>query len=286
MAKDIEATRIALGYDKISLWGGSYGTYAAQHYASLYPAQVDSLILDAAVALNANPLVIGSQFPQQSLDRLDDICQQDKDCATLFPRWKQHLYQLLSQLEDTPMELSVDGESIELDRTTMAHIVRASLYSPSVAAKLPLAIETAMTGDTRLLGALNGIIAGATTNTMYVGLTMGVLCQEHVYQGQGDIARAVSQGSFTQDSYYTFWADACGTERSEQADYINVPEALPMPALVISGSLDPITPEQSGDLAMAYLPNAQHIVIPMPGIPTPAGVACPTFSMNFCCMAR
>lgn len=265
LAQDIETTRIALGYHKIILWGGSYGTYVAQHYATMFPEQVDSMILDAVVPLNGNPLIAGNLYPQQSLDRLVAICQQDEVCAAHFPRWKQDFLHLLDELEEDPLTLIQDENTITLDSLTLAHMVRVALYSPSLASKLPLAISRLRDGDTRLFGALNAMIAGATSHTMYIGLTLGVLCQEHVYQGQSEQARRAGKDSFTQDSYYQFWLEACATERQQQADYITLPDSLTIPVLMISGTLDPITPEQSAQQALAYLPNAQHIIIPNAG---------------------
>ena len=279
LAQDIETTRKALGYDKITLWGGSYGTYAAQHYASYYPENVNALILDAVVGLNDSPLVMGGQYPQQSLDRLDVICQQDNDCARLFPQWKQHFYELLDSLENDALTVSVDGEPVAMDQTSVMHMARTVLYSPKAAAKLPLAIENAYRGDTRLLGALNTMIGGAATNSMYMGLTIGVLCQEHVYQGQKALAERESRGGFTANTYYEFWLQACKSERPERAAYLKVPERLTMPTLLISGTLDPITPEQTAEKALAYLPNAQHIIIPNAGH-TNSGRGCMPRLMN------
>ena len=46
---DIEALRIALGVDKLTLDGISYGTFVAQRYALAYPARVSGLVLDSVV---------------------------------------------------------------------------------------------------------------------------------------------------------------------------------------------------------------------------------------------
>src|SRR6185369_15626741 len=43
---DLDAVRAALGYDRINLWGGSYGTRAAQEYLRRYPQRVRSVVLD------------------------------------------------------------------------------------------------------------------------------------------------------------------------------------------------------------------------------------------------
>lgn len=48
-ARDWEQVRIALGEDRISILGLSYGTLLGSTYATLFPAQVDRLVLDSAV---------------------------------------------------------------------------------------------------------------------------------------------------------------------------------------------------------------------------------------------
>ena len=46
---DIEAIRVAGGYEKLVLWGTSYGTKVAEQYAQQYPSHVEALVLDSVV---------------------------------------------------------------------------------------------------------------------------------------------------------------------------------------------------------------------------------------------
>src|SRR4051812_8743718 len=46
---DLEALRAALGVERISIYGVSYGAYVAQRYAQAYPGHVDRLVLDSPV---------------------------------------------------------------------------------------------------------------------------------------------------------------------------------------------------------------------------------------------
>ena len=265
LAQDIESTRIALGYDKINLWGGSYGTYVAQHYAMTFTNNVEKMVLDAALAIDDNPLVAGGLYPQQSLERLDQLCQADKQCKEHFIDWKSQFYELLQSTSHTPISIRVDQKEIAIDAMALAQLVRTVLYSPNAANKLPKAIDAAYKGDYRMLKVLNNMVAGAATDTMYTGLTLAVLCQEHVYTGQSQAAQVAGKDSFTKDSYYQFWKDACQTERAQQASYIQKPKQLVIPTLLVSGNLDPITPEQSAERTRRYLSNVQHIVIPNAG---------------------
>lgn len=51
-ARDWNMVRKALGYDKISIMGLSYGTYLGSAYATMYPGQTDKVVLDSAMDPN------------------------------------------------------------------------------------------------------------------------------------------------------------------------------------------------------------------------------------------
>ncbi|MGI5491098.1 alpha/beta hydrolase [Microtetraspora malaysiensis] len=46
-ARDIDRIRVALGEDKISYWGVSYGTYAGAVHATMFPGTTDRVVLDS-----------------------------------------------------------------------------------------------------------------------------------------------------------------------------------------------------------------------------------------------
>ena len=46
---DLEALRVALGADKLTLDGVSYGTFVAERYAMAHPDRVARLVLDSVV---------------------------------------------------------------------------------------------------------------------------------------------------------------------------------------------------------------------------------------------
>jgi pimeloyl-ACP methyl ester carboxylesterase len=55
-ARDIEQIRRALGEQKISYWGVSYGTYAGAAYATMFPEHTDRVVLDSND--DPNPLLV------------------------------------------------------------------------------------------------------------------------------------------------------------------------------------------------------------------------------------
>ncbi|MEV7005543.1 alpha/beta hydrolase [Streptosporangium sp. NPDC051022] len=48
-AADLDAFRAALGEEKLSFWGGSYGTLLGQQYAERYPRRVRAFVLDSTM---------------------------------------------------------------------------------------------------------------------------------------------------------------------------------------------------------------------------------------------
>jgi pimeloyl-ACP methyl ester carboxylesterase len=73
-AQDLENLRAALGVDKLTLYGVSYGTKVAAEYARRFPAQTAAVILDSAVPVDG--LDATSQLPQLAEERmLREVCR-------------------------------------------------------------------------------------------------------------------------------------------------------------------------------------------------------------------
>ena len=56
VAKDLDAIRAALGDEKLTYLGYSYGTRIGSAYAEAFPQNVRAMILDGAVDPNADPI--------------------------------------------------------------------------------------------------------------------------------------------------------------------------------------------------------------------------------------
>jgi len=69
---DIEALRQALGYERISVLGHSFGALIAIEYAARYPEGTRSLIL-------MNPVEPGSRFAEQTAERMADRSSEEDD---------------------------------------------------------------------------------------------------------------------------------------------------------------------------------------------------------------
>src|SRR3954447_2947647 len=78
---DIEAIRQASGYDKLMIYGVSYGTKVASEYAARYPAHVEGLILDSVVRPDGPDPFHRSTFAA-TRRVLDELCS-NGDCKRI-----------------------------------------------------------------------------------------------------------------------------------------------------------------------------------------------------------
>ena len=83
LGKAIDEVRAAMGYDKINLNGGSFGTYAAQIYMRRHGEHARSAYLTSLVTLTNRVPLYHAEAAQLGLDQLFKDCDQDAAAAFL-----------------------------------------------------------------------------------------------------------------------------------------------------------------------------------------------------------
>jgi len=79
VVEDMESARVALGYERISLFSASYGTRLAQYYAHMYP---NSLLRSAMVAVNPPGHFLWEPDVLDAMIEADAaLCAQDPNCS-------------------------------------------------------------------------------------------------------------------------------------------------------------------------------------------------------------
>jgi pimeloyl-ACP methyl ester carboxylesterase len=103
---DLESFRQTMGYDRLSLWGQSYGTSFAQAYATEFPDHVERLVLDGTIDRTRDWIqTVGddAEGQEQTLDFVFTACNQDPTCSGDMGMPAAKVYQrLLGQLEVEP----------------------------------------------------------------------------------------------------------------------------------------------------------------------------------------
>ena len=123
---DLDEVRAALGYDKINLHGGSYGTVAALVYIRQHGDRVRSAILEGVSPVEAKIYLPFAKGVEHSLERLFADCTADKECNAAFANLRGDLKELTAKLEKKPATFEstnpINGkrETITLTRDVFA----------------------------------------------------------------------------------------------------------------------------------------------------------------------
>lgn len=268
-ARDLEAVRAALGYEQVSLLGVSYGTRLALTYLRLFPERVAALVLDGVVPPD---LAIGAAMArdgQAALDKLFAACAADRACAAAFPDPAGDLAALLERLGREPATVTLDDPfsgtptELTLTRDLVAITIHGLSYAPETAALLPLLLRSAQAGDLRPLAAQILIVSRQLADSVAVGLRSSVLCAEDqpFYPPAAD-----PQAGYLGDSVTRSFTAICAEWPAAPADpALRTPVAADVPALLLSGERDPVTPPAYGEAVAQTLPNSRHLVAPGQG---------------------
>jgi pimeloyl-ACP methyl ester carboxylesterase len=147
--QDIESLRQALGVDKLTLFGISYGTELALEYARTYPAHVARMIIDSVVDPDDADPFFTTGFRAMG-PTLRALCPSHCDGITADPA--ADLAQLVGRLRTQPMEgVAYDGRGrshrVAIGPTALLDLMFQADYAPPLRAALPAAVKAALAGD-------------------------------------------------------------------------------------------------------------------------------------------
>ncbi|HEY7476427.1 MAG TPA: alpha/beta hydrolase [Vicinamibacterales bacterium] len=267
-ADDLDDVRAALGYSRINLMGGSYGTRAALTYMRRHPTSVRSAVLNgvAPPALR-NPL-FHARDSQTALDALFDECAADVACHTAFPRLREELQSLLAQLDREPARVSLraagGGVPAEgrLSRYAFADAIRMMMYRVEGSRRVPLAIHQAARGDFSMI--VERAVDQRRSNARLAhGMLLSTTCQEDVVRIRDEDIPALTAQTFLGPTRVVGQRQVCAIwPQNPVPAEGGAPVASESPVLLLSGTLDPVTPPRWAEEALKTLPNGRHLVVP------------------------
>ena len=264
---DTDAVREALGADRINLLGVSYGTRASLEYLRAYPTHVRRVMID------------GVAPPDMVLPDTDDVdadaalaalfrdCATEKACAQAHPALAQTWQGLLASMPKPATFVGpMTGETrhVTMTREALRNLVRPGLYSPTLGAMLPYAIDQAAAGHFEPLMAF-----AASGIDLAEGEHFSVICAEDVPR----MAPAAGPGS--DDGARGLYRAACANwpRGDVPAAFYTIPRSA-APVLLLSGGIDPVTPPRHAErVAKALGANARSVVVANNGHNV-TGIAC------------
>jgi pimeloyl-ACP methyl ester carboxylesterase len=256
---DLEAIRRALGYRAFNLLGGSYGTRLALEYVRVHEAHVRTVTLEGPVPTTTRmPEGFGASA-QRALDAVLDECLADRSCARAFPQIRDEARIVFDRLRQAPATTRLGDRTVEMTRDHVAEAVRYMLYSTDQASRVPLVLHEAYAGDfTPLARFLANWRGTGTFDALYLAIT----CAEDVPFVAADAAER-DEPTFLGGYRVRQQRAACAAwPQGPEPAWRNTPVRSPVPVLILSGTLDPVTPSAFGDEIARTLPNSLHVRIP------------------------
>ncbi|NCF14224.1 MAG: alpha/beta fold hydrolase [Gammaproteobacteria bacterium] len=265
---DLEAIREALGYSALNLYGVSYGTRVAQHFARRYPDATRTVVIDGVVPPQ---IALGPEIAtesQKAVDRILARCVEDAACNERFPDIEATFVAIVARLREASLEVSVPhpntgrAEVVKFGEAELAGAVRLLAYSPTTIALLPLFVHEAGQGNWVPLASQYMMTAIAMSDALALGMHNAVMCTEDM----PFLERTTIDVDGIAASYMgTFQLDAleaiCTTWPRGPIDAeFKVPLATDIPFLLLSGDADPITPPRYAEMAAVDLTNATHLI--------------------------
>ncbi|MBI3154983.1 MAG: alpha/beta fold hydrolase [Burkholderiales bacterium] len=279
---DAEAVRQALGAPQVDLVGASYGTRAALEYLRRYPQALRRIVLDGVAPPDMALPAAFAIDAQAAFDALAAACAAEAACAARHPdlraRWREVVAGLPREVALAHPVTGVE-ERLVLTRDVAVSLLRLPLYAPVLASALPLAIDEAAAGRFAALAGLATAMTGRRgTLDLAEGMHFSVVCAEDLPRMRaaagGDAAPEAAAPPAAPpaapdfgDTLARLYLDTCANwpRAAVPADFYAL-RSSPVPALLLSGGIDPVTPPRHGArVAQALGANARHVVVPNAG---------------------
>ena len=239
--QDLDDLRAALGYRRIELYGGSYGSRAAQVYLRRYPDRVGAVVLASGVPMSEIlPDNLGADA-KRAYQLLAEDCAADLSCHAAFP--------------DFAGELGLVRKSLSPDRLIGLHLL---LYASATARRVPWLIHEAARGLPQSLEQAIAQMRQTLAGQLAIGLHLAVICSEDLpYSGHRSPVDAVGAAF---DSQYT--ALCRDWPRGDVPADFRAPFHSDVPALIISGDRDPVTPPEDAAAIARSFAHAKVVTVP------------------------
>jgi pimeloyl-ACP methyl ester carboxylesterase len=288
--EDLEAIRQAGGYERLVLYGVSYGTKVALRYAAAHPDRVERLILDSVVTPDGpDPLGLSGMAAVSRV--LRDLCAPAR-CSGITTDPVRDVGALRRKLSRHALRTGVvDGRGrhvgARLDAVDLLDVLNSGDLNLLQRADLPGSVRAALRGDgaplARLVGRADGggVSAPATQPGINRALYLATVCEDVAFPWRRS-ARPAQRIDEAQARLRALAPAAVAPFDRATAllgglapGCLNWPNAAPAPppagplpavsALLLAGQADLRTPAEDAAAVAASIPGAQLVVVPRAG---------------------
>ncbi|AXK33649.1 alpha/beta hydrolase [Streptomyces armeniacus] len=198
-ARDMDVLRSALGDDKVSYYGASYGTFLGATYAGLYPQRTGRLVLDGALDPSLSAREVNRQQTggfETAFRAFAEDCVKQSDCPLGKKNAKDAGERLSAFFKKVDAEPVPTGESRKLTESLATTGVVQAMYSEVLWPDLRKALTSAMKGQGGDLLALSDSYYerdsdGTYANIMFANPAVNCLDLPPAFSGPEDVKKGV-----------------------------------------------------------------------------------------------
>jgi pimeloyl-ACP methyl ester carboxylesterase len=268
---DLDDVRAALGYERINLYGGSYGGTSGQVYIQRHGKHVRTATFDGVSLLDVPMFERYPISSQNALDLLFERCEKDATCHSTFPNLRMEFTAALAQLEQSPATMPINDPSTGQPYVLTGEVFRTTIHNGLAATPtavfLPHFIHLVYSQDWNGLATFMAPFMDANPEvTQWQMMNLTILCHEDWAKIRPDETTAASTGSYlTYEDVreLTVLEDICAImpPPKEEALYGPVKNSL-VPIVLFNGEADPQDPPENAADARQHYPNSLHLIVP------------------------
>jgi pimeloyl-ACP methyl ester carboxylesterase len=269
-ADDFNDLRIALGYEKVNIYGTSYGSGLALAILRSYSEHIRSAIIDSVYPPQVWFYSEYGTNANRAFQRIFEACESDEDCSQRYPDVETVMYQVADELNANPRQFSTGAWDTPVLTYNGSDFLNALYYYPylSMPGLLPKVVYDAADGDFRMVDNLMPhVLAVVPSDTIAAGVQFSILCREESSEEAYDLmldlnSQLTPQLGAAMDLTTSF--EICEAWDIDPAEeWENAPVVSDVPSLVFAGEFDPITPLEWAQMAADTL--SKHFLYVMPG---------------------
>ena len=274
-AADVADLRVAMGIDHWNVYGVSYGTDLALQLLRDHPAGIRSVVVDAVVPPNIDPIETGWRAADESITAIYDACAAQPACHAAFPDGRAEYIRVLNDLAKQPRTVQVADPktgkdvTVVIDAYKLSYLVQFGTLIGSPP-KLPSIIHDLAVGDgtKAALEVLAGVFPPAFNS---YGLQWGVVCSEMVARtdparvsaaGRRDLPDFPSSVTARPAMFPWSFSDCARWDVPPAPPHTAAPATSDVPVLLTSGAFDGTAPPSYAAEAATTLSKSQHLVFP------------------------
>jgi pimeloyl-ACP methyl ester carboxylesterase len=141
--EDLAEVIRALGYEKVNVYGGSYGATAAQYLLAQHPELVRTAIFDGGTLLDIPIFERWGPNGERALRSVLARCAATPRCVRAYPRVRREAFEMMAALRKRP----VRALGVVIGPAEAAGTLQALTRSPEGAARIPWVAHRAVEGD-------------------------------------------------------------------------------------------------------------------------------------------